>query len=335
MTSDVRQGIPFVLARDDLSDADREAILHGAGFARIPCGIVGMAGPGVMDCLQGVLTNDVHRYGVVGFLYGAVLTPKGMIISPVWVARMDPEVLVYCPPEGLGKLLRVFERALPPRLVQYRDQSDWDAVFHIAGLHGVDQAAKAGVDIPPQNHTVEGGVNGVDIVACQPLDARPFAIQVVCEEQDADAVAEGLEAGGVRQVAPAALELERVLAGWPRLGAEINERTLPQEVRFDELGGVSYSKGCYTGQETVARVHFRGHVNRQLVGLEWPREPDPANDAISRANKVVGRVTSVVWLQPPARHIGLGIVRRGVVAGDEVLAAGQPAIVHALPFGPL
>ena len=67
-------------------------------------------------------------------------------------------------------------------------------------------------------------------------------------------------------------EAARILAGWPRLGAEIEERTLPQEVRYDEIGGVSYTKGCYTGQETVARLHFRGHTNRELRGLAGRRD---------------------------------------------------------------
>ena len=74
------------------------------------------------------------------------------------------------------------------------------------------------------------------------------------------------------------MQAARILAGWPALGAEIDERTLPQEVRYDEIGGVSYTKGCYTGQETVARLHFRGHPNRELRGLWWRSdEPEPLN----------------------------------------------------------
>ena len=82
----------------------------------------------------------------------------------------------------------------------------------------------------------------------------------------------------------------RILAGWPALGAEIDERTLPQEVRYDEIGGVSYTKGCYTGQETVARLHFRGHPNRELRGLWWRSdEPERSTAAVARCCRASGR----------------------------------------------
>ncbi len=121
-------------------------------------------------------------------------------------------------------------------------------------------------------------------------------------------------------------------AGWPALGAEIDERTLPQEVRYDQIGGVSYTKGCYTGQETVARLHFRGHTNRELRGLRW-RRPEPLDGrTINKGEREVGSVRSTLSLDD--RAIGLGLIRREVGVGEELLAGGQPATVVALPFGP-
>jgi folate-binding protein YgfZ len=140
-----------------------------------------------------------------------------------------------------------------------------------------------------------------------------------------------LEAGAVRSQT-AALELARILAGWPRLGAEIDEKTLPQEVRFDENNGVSYTKGCYTGQETVARVHFRGQVTKRLTGLMWDGTPDPASSSILQDEKVVGRVTSVAWLPPFEQYFGLGIVRRQADSDRTITAAGAPALIAQLPF---
>src|SRR5204863_149594 len=95
---------------------------------------------------------------------------------------------------------------------------------------------------------------------------RPRAVPRRCRPAPApqgERLAGRLAAAGAVEAEPAMLELARILAGWPRLGAEVDDKTIPQEVRFDEIGGVSYTKGCYTGQETVARLHFRGHANRQ------------------------------------------------------------------------
>src|SRR6266571_3032028 len=140
---------------------------------------------------------------------------------------------------------------------------------------------------------------------------------------------------------PAMLELARVLAGWPRLGAEVDEKTIPQEVRFDEIGGVSYTKGCYTGQETVARLHFRGHANRALRGLLFDSDPpaSPAQGwtAVMHLDREVGRVTSLAFVPESGvagagRWIGLAVIRREVASGAMVRAAGRDARVVDLPF---
>jgi folate-binding protein YgfZ len=156
-------------------------------------------------------------------------------------------------------------------------------------------------------------------------------------------ISQKLVHAGAHSATPAALELARILAGWPRLASEVDEKTIPQEVRFDEIGGVSYTKGCYTGQETVSRLHFRGHANRQLRGLLFESDPPaaPASgwSAITHEERDVGRVTSIAWLPDGGgslfgggRWIGLGVVRREVPIGATVRAAGREARVVDLPF---
>jgi folate-binding protein YgfZ len=121
----------------------------------------------------------------------------------------------------------------------------------------------------------------------------------------------------------------------------MDEKTIPQEVRFDEIGGVSYTKGCYTGQETVSRLHFRGHTNRQLRGLLFETDPPavPATgwSAVMHDEHDVGRVTSIAWLPDGGgsvlgRWIGLAMLRREVPVDAVVRAAGREARVIALPF---
>jgi folate-binding protein YgfZ len=124
----------------------------------------------------------------------------------------------------------------------------------------------------------------------------------------------------------------------------VDEKTIPQEVRFDEIGGVSYTKGCYTGQETVARLHFRGHPNRQLRGLLFDTEPPAAPaqgwTAVTHLDREVGRVTSLAFVPESGggvsgagRWIGMAVLRREVTPGAMVRAAGRDARVVDLPFG--
>src|SRR5207245_10128528 len=89
-------------------------------------------------------------------------------------------------------------------------------------------------------------------------DGAPSVLRFSAPAPAAALLADRLRTAGAVPAGPAALELLRVLAGWPRLGAEMDEKTIPQEVRFDEIGGVSYTKGCYTGQEQVGRLQCRG-----------------------------------------------------------------------------
>jgi folate-binding Fe-S cluster repair protein YgfZ len=103
-------------------------------------------------------------------------------------------------------------------------------------------------------------------------------------------------------------------------------------VRYDQIGGVSYTKGCYTGQETVARLHFRGYTNRELRSVRWDTTDTLEGVAVSARGKDVGSVRSTLVLDD--RTIGLASIRREVSVGDEVEAGGRRAVVVALPFGP-
>ncbi|HVJ99486.1 MAG TPA: hypothetical protein VM365_01435, partial [Gemmatimonadales bacterium] len=105
----------------------------------------------------------------------------------------------------------------------------------------------------------------------------------------------------------------------------------PQEVRYDEIGGVSYTKGCYTGQETVARLHFRGHTNRELRGLAWREPGAPDGRGVLAGDKEVGTVRSTLTVD--GRTLGLAIVRREIEPGTDVVAGGREARVVQLPFG--
>src|SRR6267378_2717834 len=275
------------------------ALYTGAVVSRVEAGVVALTGPGAVTSFQGLLTNDVELPGDGSFVYGALLTPKGMIVVDGWAARLGATVSYTVPAVegGRERALGIFTRSVPPRLARVSDRTTDVAVYRLAGPGALAVAIAAGLDVPPAAGRVAAG--------------------------------------------PAALELSRILAGWPRLGAEVDEKTIPQEVRLDEIGGVSYTKGCYTGQETVARLHFRGHVNRQVRGLLFDPEPPAAPaegwSAVTYVDRDVGRVTSLAFVPETGvagagRWIGLALIRREVEPGSVVRAAGRDARVVDLPF---
>lgn len=311
------------LTRDRL-----QQLRTGAIVAPVPAAIFAVTGPGALTCLQGLLTNDLAKPGENSLVYGALLTPKGAIVVDHWVIRTPERFLLVTEPAGHAASLDLLGRSLPPRLAKVEDLSGTYAVLQVLG-HGLTApVAAAGLTAPagPGRVAATG-----DILLATPSAESPFQALLVGPAADVTAVQARLSSAGAADGTADDVEAARILAGWPRLRHEILERTLIQEVRYDEIGGVSYTKGCYTGQETVARLHFRGHTNRELRGLVWRSAPtDGDTGVVDAEGKDVGRITSRLAL--PDRWIGLASVRREVATGTQLTAAGVAADLVGLPF---
>lgn len=265
--------------------------------------ILRVEGPGAVACLQGLFTNDVERAGVPSLSWGAVLTPKGMIITDLWLWHREADVLLIVPELGAESLLELFRKSFPPRLARATDlrheRSAWWLTTDAAGLPaGVEPVAPIG---PAPFHRLA--------IAPRDVSAADFA-----------------SAGW--QVAPAvAADALALVAGWPVLGREIDDRTLVQEVRFDALQGVRYDKGCYVGQETVSRLHFRGHPNRTLRAvLGRGAVPSTAEVTGGIDGREVGTVATL--LSAGVHWIASAKLRREVDAGNRVSVGGHDAQVR-------
>lgn len=266
-----------------------------------------LEGPGVTDCLQGLLTNNVKAGGEHGLIWGAMLTPKGMIISDAWLLRDGAAAFVMVPAMAREQVRTLFQRTLPPRLAK---SADLTGRMTVSWLLGPTAAVPAVGDL------------------ARPHGPAPFAALLLGAEQE-QGVAR-LVAEGWRVVPPTYADAAKLLMGWPTLGREIDEKTLVQEVRFDALEGVRYDKGCYTGQETVARLHFRGHPNRRLVGLRWSEGEVPDTAEVRLGDKIVGAITTLGRLG--VHTLALAVLRREVEHDAIVEIGATRALVCELPF---
>jgi folate-binding protein YgfZ len=318
---------------DVVLDRDRLASLRSGGTIILnESAVLRMSGPGVFDCLQGVFTNDVVGHGGDFLVYGAFLTPKGMIVTDGWVMRSSGEALLILPARSADGMLALFQRSIPPRLAQ---AADLRARWSVAWLYGaevervLERAALGTVPSQPgAAATWERGAGPLFMArgtAQAPFEALLVGDTVAVEAARKHAVTVGARLGTLDDFHAA-----RILAGWPALGNEIGARTLPQEVRFDDLKGVSHTKGCYTGQETVARLHFRGHTNKEIRGLRWHGGDPLTTQTITQDGTAVGIVHSTLRL--PDRTLALAMLRRAVVAGSTVTIEDREAAVVPLPF---
>lgn len=307
---------------------EASAVLHGAAVSRADVSVIEITGSGALECMQGLVTIDLKTHSSTPFQYGALLTTKGMIVCDMWVAVNETSLTLYPDANGADDLLPVLNRSLPPRLARVINRSDKRRVLRLVGPGASGLARQVGLAVPPEG----SALHETDRTFGRPSGTAPFSLQIDCAATELDAILADLSAAEVSVLSRDVLELARILGGWPRLGAEITNKTLPQEVRYDELGGISYTKGCYLGQETVARLHYRGHANKRMLGLKLESAPDATNRTVEREGRVVGRLTSAAWFGPEHGYLGLGIIRSEVGPGERVSAGNVQMQTSTLPF---
>jgi folate-binding protein YgfZ len=283
-----------------------------------------------------LLSNDLVAPGDGSMVYSALLTPKGMITADMWVLRLLPQRLLILPDTSArGSMLGVFSRSIPPRMARVEDRSRERETLWVCGDLSIVALAAAGITVPDGEGRVISHKHGdEETLVARPHAGAHFRAVLVARPEAIERAMAGLAQAGAVPGDLEDLEAVRILAGWPRLGAEIQEKTLPQEVRYDALQGVSYTKGCYLGQETVARLHFRGHTNRELRGLVWTGVPALDDDTVLGTDgQNLGTIGSRLVL--PKVTLGLALLRREVNPGDLVSTGGQYARVVQLPFAAL
>src|SRR6185503_17602271 len=289
------------------------------------------------EVLTGLLTNDVLSLTPGHGLYAAALSPKGRIIADPRVFAGDGWFLADVPERARGGWNALIQKFVNPRLARYMDESGQTCALAVFGPRaGTIAASIAGLEpktveaLPMFGH-VAGRIQEHEIVLARVPDAGVPGYQIVAPSAARESLLAELEGGGAVPSDGETLNVARVEAGRPEWGIDMDESTIPQEANFDDLDAISYSKGCYTGQELVARIHFRGHVNRHLRGLraEVRDAALPQGATLHGEDGAeVGDVRSSV-MSPRLGRIALGMVRREVPAGGRLAARwdGGEAVV--------
>jgi folate-binding protein YgfZ len=285
------------------------------GWFPEPRDAVRVAGPDAITYLQGQLSQDVHALDVGSSARSFVLQPTGKVDAWVRLTRIADDDVVLDVDGGHGDALAARLRRFLLRTKADVDALDWRAVA-IRGPGAADAAPAGGGDDALATPAAWPGVDGVDLLGPTP-DPPP----------------------GVAEVDASAYESLRIRSGVPRMGAELTGATIPAEAgRWVMDASVSFTKGCFTGQELVARIDSRGgHVPRHLRGLVADaRALPPAGAPVVIDGAEVGTVTSAAPAPGGDRALALAYVRRAVTppSGAEVRHAGGalPVTVVDLPM---
>jgi folate-binding protein YgfZ len=315
---------------DDLASEYR-ALTDGCGLIdRSERGKLALTGTERKSFLAGQVTNDIEGLQAGSGCYAAFLTHKGKMLG-------DLRVLAAEDPDAEPELLLDTERATLQALFDMvrRFKIGYDVELHkrtvqrgLLSLVGPGARAVAGAeDLAADEYAHRAGA-----IAGHPvrLIATDVGVDVLCAADDTDAVRDALLGAGAAPASEEAAEILRVERGRPRYGHDLDDTTIPQEAGLNERA-VSFTKGCYVGQETVARLFYRGKPNRHLRGLRLSEAVQPGAE-LRLGERVVGRLASSL-VSPTHGPIALALVRREAAPGDTVaVEGGATAQVVELPF---
>jgi folate-binding protein YgfZ len=340
--------------------AEYQALREGCALVdRSARGKLALSGAGAVEFLNGQVTNELADLQAGEGRYAAFLTPKGKMLGDVRILAVAPVARPSAAPEtrdaepdGAAPDGSQVDRAnAPAELLLDTERSALQALFDMVRRY------KIGFEVELHKRTIERGllsligpgsaatagaewlaeagehVNApLAVGAVQALAVRSdVGVDLVCDAADTERLRETLLARGALAASEHAAECLRVERGRPRYGLDIDDTTIPQEAGLNERA-VSFTKGCYVGQETVARLHYKGKPNRHLRGLRLSA-PAATGEQLRLGERVVGTLGSSV-VSPQLGSIALALVRREAEPGAtlDVGDAGTSALVVDLPF---
>ncbi|HEX2105876.1 MAG TPA: glycine cleavage T C-terminal barrel domain-containing protein [Solirubrobacteraceae bacterium] len=314
-------------ATDTSTAAAHRALREGAGVLdRSELGKLALTGAQAKELLNGQVSNDVEALEPGTGCYATLLTNKGKMLGDLRILDTGTELLLLTERVSLQALFDQLRRGAIGWQADLHKRTLQQGLVSVIGPRARDVAGAG--ELPAAEHANRRAeLGGAPVL----LVATDLGVDVVCAADDTARVRGALLAAGAVEVDEVAAEVARVESGRPRYGIDTDATTIPQEAGLNERA-VSFTKGCYVGQETVARLHWRGKPNRQLRGLRLSA-PAPTGAPLRLGEREVGRLGSVA-VSPRFGPIALAIVRREVAVGD-TLAVGDGAVraeVVELPF---
>ena len=288
--------------------------------------------------LQGMLTNDVKGLAPGQGCGAAFLDAHGKVMSLLAVYALPDRLWLELPAGMTERTLQLLDKYLISEKAEFEPIDDAYAIVAVQGPKAPALLAELtgqAMDLAPYAH-LEATVGGAPVRVIDRAETATPGFHCWIAPEHAAAVWQALRDAGAAPVGHAALDVARIEAGVPWYGRDVDETVIMPETGLESL--VHYQKGCYIGQEVVARVKYRGHVNRHLAGLrlDGARVPAPGA-AVLAGDREVGRITSAARSLALGVAIALGYVRRehlepGTAVEVQDGDARLPARVAPLPF---
>ncbi len=274
-------------------------------------GKVRVTGRDAVDYLHRMLSNDIKPLAAGQGCYSFLLDAQGHILADMNVLMLSDAVLLDFEPGVAERAVAHLDKFTFMDDVQFEDVTGQVATIAVEGATAGELMKAAAI---PDVQELKSSLTGTGVWLLVPAERK----QEVWEKL--------LQAGG-SQTDAASLEPARIEAGVPRYGIDFDERNIPHET--GQLRAISFTKGCYPGQEIVERVRSRGHVNRMLAVLaaESDTALDPGAKLLAEGREA-GHITSAAFSAARGRSIGIGLIRREFSEpGSRLECGGAPVQV--------
>ena len=307
------------------SQAGIDALRGGAALVdRSYLGRLALSGPQAAEALGALTTNDIEALSPGTGCFAACCTSKGRMIGELRVLNTGTELFLDTERVSLQAIFDLIRHGLVGYDAELHKRTLETAELSLLGPASREVAGASRLG-PDEGDNAPGTLAGAEVL----MVATDLGVDIVCAAGDRDAVFGELESAGAVAAGEPLAELARVESGRPRYGVDLDESVIPQEAGLNERL-VSFEKGCYVGQETIARLHYRGRPNRRLCRLALSGPAEPGSE-LRLEDRRVGTLTSVTE-SPELGAIGLALVRRE--APDNATLAIDGTALEAEILGP-
>jgi aminomethyltransferase len=309
----------------------------GAGVIDLSArGRIRVAGSEAVMFLNGLITNDMKTLAENRWMPAAFPTVQGRLIGAVRVARTAASFLIDTDAESHEAVLKTISRFTLAGDFKVTDLTEQTALLTIQGAGAIQMAAKVlGSEMAdlPRDGVIELEWKDTPVTVIRATHTAEDGVDVVIDSDHAAELGQAFFDSGAQPVSAEAFETLRVEAGIARYGHDMDESNVVTETNLDDA--VSFTKGCYLGQEVIVRIRHRGHVAKKLTGLRFDTEQKIESGTIVKSDeKEVGRVTSAVFSPKLRTTIALGYVRYEHLNPGTTLTTDNniAATVTELPF---
>jgi len=309
---------------------DCSTMVDNVGFVEIARTQIELTGEDRAKFLHNLCTNEIKKLQPGQGVEAMLLDARGHVLFLGIVFCRTGSLVIDTMHDQGERLLAHLNKYQIREQVEFHDRTaDWAEII-VAGCRSVETLEKLGIAPPDAMLAhVDAQLSGIAVQVRRVPFTELTTFALVVARGELEQVEQKLLGAGVARCNPLALEALRVEAGWPEADTEVTDKTLPQELARDRAA-ISFVKGCYIGQETVARIDALGHVNRYLVRLRIAgNEPPPAKSPISNDGSDVGLITSAAYSPSQQAIVALGYVRRGLhTTGTQLTTVVGPADVR-------